>query len=176
MRLELPDVRFRESFLRWQRELEAHDPEWVLGEFERLAANDAAFSLLVEKYHQRARGEGLPAHWVPDTTWWMVEGEEIVGRISLRHRLDERLEVFGGHIGYEVRPSFRRRGFATSALSQCLAEAKKMNLSRVLLTCADGNLPSIRTIESNGGVLQDRVPRPTSEGGGGLTRRYWISL
>lgn len=176
MQIELPHVRYRESFLRWQRELEAQDPEWVIPDFEKIGANDPEFSRFVERYHQRSRGEGLPAHWVPDTTWWMVEGEELVGRISLRHRLDERLEVFGGHIGYEVRPSFRRRGIATQALALCLEETKKRGISRVLLTCADQNTPSIRTIEANGGVLQDRVPRPASEGGGGLTRRYWISL
>ncbi|MFI0943544.1 GNAT family N-acetyltransferase [Streptomyces sp. NPDC021020] len=112
-------------------------------------------------------GEGR----VHATHWWIVEGEDYVGAIDLRHHLNDLLLHAGGHIGYSVRPSFRRRGVATWALGAVLPEARALGLERVLVTCDDANTASARTIERNGGVLED--VRPTAAG---AKRRYWIAL
>lgn len=77
----------------------------------------------------------------------------------------------GGHIGYGVRPSARGRGLATWALSVVLDEARQLGLKRVLVTCDDTNIASARTIERNGGQLED-----TRDTELGHTRRYWIDL
>ena len=77
----------------------------------------------------------------------------------------------GGHIGYGVRPSARRRGRATWALARVLLEAKALGLHEVLVTCDDTNTGSQQVIEGNGGVMEDI--RDTSLG---RTRRYWISV
>ena len=61
---------------------------------------------------------------VPETTYWAVHGEKVVGRIALRHTLNKNLEEFGGHIGYEVRPSSRRSGIATEMLRLVLQTPK----------------------------------------------------
>jgi predicted acetyltransferase len=103
--------------------------------------------------------------------WWIVEDEEYLGAVSLRHTLNDFLLRAGGHIGYGVRPSARRRGLATWALGAVLPEACALGLTRVLVTCDDANVASARTIESNRGVLED--VRETELG---LTRRYWIAL
>lgn len=103
--------------------------------------------------------------------WWMVEDGTVVGSISLRHRLNEFLLHAGGHIGYSVRPSARRRGLATWAVEQVLAIACEKGIDRVLVTCDDTNAASARTIERSGGVLED--VRDTELG---RTRRYWIRL
>ena len=103
--------------------------------------------------------------------WWIVEDETYLGAISLRHELNDFLLDAGGHIGYGVRPSARRRGLATWALGQTVDRARELGLTRVLVTCDDSNVASARTIEHNGGVLED--VRTTSLG---LTRRYWIDL
>ncbi|WP_155369082.1 GNAT family N-acetyltransferase [Catellatospora vulcania] len=105
------------------------------------------------------------------TFWWMVEDGEVVGSISLRHRLNDFLLHAGGHIGYSVRPSARKRGLATWAVGQVLARAGERGIDRVLITCDDANAASARTIERNGGVLED--VRDTTLG---RTRRYWIEL
>ncbi len=105
------------------------------------------------------------------TYWWIVEGDTVLGAIALRHRLNDFLLRAGGHIGYGIRPSARRRGLATWALGQVLIEARTRGLDRVLMTCADGNVPSARVIERHGGVLED--VRDTELG---RTRRYWIEL
>ncbi|WP_225849023.1 GNAT family N-acetyltransferase [Streptomyces sp. HPF1205] len=112
-------------------------------------------------------GEGR----VHATHWWIVEGGTYLGAIDLRHYLNALLLEGGGHIGYSVRPSARRRGLATWALGAVLLQAPSLGLDRVLLTCDDGNVGSARTIESNGGVLED--VRGT---GLGVKRRYWITL
>ncbi|MBX6748385.1 MAG: GNAT family N-acetyltransferase [Micromonosporaceae bacterium] len=105
------------------------------------------------------------------THWWIVEGDTYLGAIALRHRLNEYLLRVGGHIGYGVRPSARGRGLASWALGEVLRRARQRGLDRVLLTCADTNLASARTIERNGGVLED-----IRESEFGPLRRYWIDL
>ncbi|MFJ4844541.1 MULTISPECIES: GNAT family N-acetyltransferase [unclassified Streptomyces] len=112
-------------------------------------------------------GEGR----VHATHWWITEGDTYLGAVDLRHYLNDLLLDVGGHIGYSIRPSARRRGVATWALGAVLAEARAIGLDRVLVTCDDGNVGSALTIERNGGVLED--VRTT---GTGLKRRYWITL
>ena len=97
----------------------------------------------------------------------------MVGRIVLRHELTPDLREFGGHIGYEVRPSFRRRGVAGEMLRLVLKTPKAREIGMILLTCAPGNVASIKTITANGGVLEktawvERVQRDTCY--------YWISV
>lgn len=105
------------------------------------------------------------------TYWWIAEGDTYLGAIDLRHYLNAFLVDAGGHIGYSVRPSARRRGLATWALSSVLYEARLLGMDRVLLTCDPHNEASVRTIEGNGGVLED--VRETLIG---PKRRYWIEL
>ncbi|MDG6103768.1 GNAT family N-acetyltransferase [Dactylosporangium aurantiacum] len=105
------------------------------------------------------------------TYWWIVQDDRYLGAITLRHRLNDFLLRAGGHIGYGLRPSARRRGVATWALGAVLAAAAGRGMDRVLVTCADDNVASARTIEGNGGVLED--VRDTELG---RTRRYWIDL
>jgi len=108
---------------------------------------------------------------VQATYWWIVEDDRHLGAISLRHSLNGFLLNAGGHIGFGVRPTARRRGLATWALGAVLPDARSLGLTRVLVTCDDHNLGSARTIENNGGVLED--VRDTDLG---QTRRYWIEL
>jgi predicted acetyltransferase len=101
-----------------------------------------------------------PAGWVTGTYLWMVDEQpmqppEVVGRISLRHELTPWLREVGGHVGYAVRPSARRRGHATRALSLMLEVAAEHGLGEVLVTCDDTNVASRAVIEANGGVLED---------------------
>lgn len=103
--------------------------------------------------------------------FWVAEAGTYLGAITLRHSLTDFLLRAGGHVGYSIRPSARRRGLATWALGSVLAEARGLALDRVLVTCRDDNLASARTIEKNGGVLED--VRSTELG---RTRRYWITL
>ncbi|SEB76607.1 GNAT family N-acetyltransferase [Streptomyces sp. TLI_105] len=130
-----------------------------------------AFAAWVE----RLRGQGdatVPAApgRVHATYLWIVDGDTCLGAAELRHSLDDFLLGAGGHIGYSVRPSARRRGVATWALGELLTKARGLGLDRVLVTCDEDNSGSARTIERNGGVLED--VRTTAFG---TKRRYWIT-
>jgi predicted acetyltransferase len=105
------------------------------------------------------------------TYWWISQAGTYIGAITLRHGLNDFLLEAGGHIGYGIRPSARGRGHATWALRAVLPEARVLDLDRVLVTCSDDNIASARTIERNGGVLEDI--RKTEVG---RKRRYWITL
>jgi predicted acetyltransferase len=105
------------------------------------------------------------------TYWWIVDGDEVLGAISLRHELNDVLLRAGGHIGYGVRPSARRRGLAGWALGEVLAYAKGLGLDRVLITCDVTNAASRGVIEQHGGVLEDI--RDTELG---RVRRYWVAV
>ena len=121
---------------------------------------------------EKDRGENLPSNHVPSTFLFGFVGPRIVGRVSIRHSLSPVLERMGGHIGYVVVPEFRRRGYATAMLRLALRIAHDtLGIRRVLVTCDDDNVGSIKTIERNGGVLENVVE------GRGLDkpkRRYWI--
>ena len=106
-----------------------------------------------------------PADYVPWTELWMAEGDEYLGRITLRHELTDALLTWGGHIGYAVRPSARRRGHASSALRSMLRLAGERGIDPVLVTCDLDNTASRTVIERAGGVFED-----IREG----KRRYWV--
>lgn len=120
-----------------------------------------------------ARGEGLAEGFVPHTTYWLVQAGVVVAVSNLRHRLTDNLRREGGNIGYGVRPSARRRGFATEILRQTLAEARTLGLGEVLITCANSNVGSIGAIRHNGGLLESHEYLPEQ---GEVVNRYVIDL
>ena len=94
--------------------------------------------------------------WVEATTFFVVRQHDnkIIGMIDVRHNLgNEFLMQYGGHIGYAVCPSERKKGYATEMLRMGLEYAKSLNIDKVMLGCYSDNIPSVRTIEKCGGVL-----------------------
>jgi predicted acetyltransferase len=114
----------------------------------------------------------LPPNHVPSTFLFAFKDDRIVGRVSIRHTLNDVLLRVGGHIGYAVVPEFRRQGHATAILRLAVQFARdRLGLDRVLVTCDADNTGSIRTIEKNGGVLEDVASGPDLDR---PKRRYWI--
>ncbi|MBO9626875.1 MAG: GNAT family N-acetyltransferase [Microbacterium sp.] len=135
----------------------------------------ATLDALIEKARMLADTSAeLPEGAVYNDLYWLVDDGEVVAFLSFRHTLNEWLREAGGHIGYAVRPSRRRQGYATAALALGLERAREIGLDRVLVTCDDDNVGSYRTIENAGGVLQDVSDQ--TERGHALLRRYWITL
>ena len=125
----------------------------------------------VQRLELLRTGTEVPNGWVPTTFLVAEVAGELVGRTSIRHGLNPWLAQWGGHIGYAVRPGFRRRGYATEILHQSLAIASALGIDNVLITCDVGNVASAAVIERCGGLLADIVP---GERGSAAKRRYWV--
>ncbi len=162
-RLHPPDMRYRRSFVSAMDEFDAEgrggadDDSMVGAELrawrDRWGGDEGFAEFVAALELQATPGAPRPGHWVPCTTWWWVSGEEYLGRIAVRHELNERLRRFGGHIGYDVRPTARRRGHATAMLAAVLPHARSLGIDEALLTCDADNVASRRVIETNGGRL-----------------------
>jgi len=105
--------------------------------------------------------------------YWVMEDEKVIGTSRLRPKLNERFEKIGGNIGYDVSPSYRRKGYGKKVLKMTLEEAKKIGMREVLITCNDSNIGSCKIIEANNGELIDKVFDEEEEV---VVRRYRIKL
>jgi len=133
---------------------------------------ESAFTSLLAALEDAAGRNVMPGG-VPRTTYWLVDDLGFIGRVSIRHRLNETLMRVGGHVGYEIRPSRRGRGYGTLALRLGLEKARALGIRKALLTCDATNLPSRKIIEANGGVLEDEIPMGE---GKPVKQRFWIDL
>lgn len=114
-------------------------------------------------------------NWVVATTFFAVRksDEKLIGMIDIRHSLDNQLLAeYGGHIGYSILPSERRKGYATQMLKLALDYAKTLNLKKVMLGCKSNNIASQKTIVKCGGKLTEQKPYVD----GTPVNIYWIDL
>ena len=113
--------------------------------------------------------------WVRTTQFLYIRASDnkMVGTIQVRHTLNQMLAAYGGHIGYSVRPSERRKGYAARMLREVLPFCRQLGLSRVLITCTPDNEASRRVILSAGGVYELTVFEADRNR---ELERYWIDL
>ncbi len=123
--------------------------------------------------HLRQNEEGKTAGRVPATQYLAVRKSDgkIIGMLSLRHYYDEAILYFGGHIGDSVRPNERRKGYATQIIGLALDIYKEMGVEKVLISCITDNVASAKSIEKNGGVLENEVWYEEDQV---TLKRYWI--
>jgi predicted acetyltransferase len=164
-----PSIRYRDSVLAAVREFQAEGGYRAYS----LASLTNDFAAFVQRLLDDEVRSKLPPHLVPQTIYWLVEGNEFIGRASLRHELNDRLRQIGGHIGYKIRPPRRRQGYGTAILGLVLPKARERGLTRVLITCDADNIASQRIIEHHGGVPEAPY-EPTD--GAVTVLRYWIDL
>jgi predicted acetyltransferase len=165
-----PSTEFESEYVAMVREFLQTDEGWF-NNFE-LALTD--FPAFVHELEDEALGIDLPPGIVPQQTYWLVkDGSTVVGEIRLRPHLTPPFEQHNGHIGYNIRPSERRKGYATCQLALLLDEARKQDLTRVMLTIDRENPASVCVIEKNGGWLDwQRISPDTGE----MLSCYWIEL
>lgn len=111
---------------------------------------------------------------VPDSVFFLLDIERniLLGAVNIRHYLNDYLLKYGGHIGDGIRPSERRKGYATEMIRLSLMECKKMGIDKVLLTCDKSNIASAKSIIKNGGILENEI----ADDNGMILQRYWIQL
>ena len=130
------------------------------------------FQKFIDQINRFKNGIGIPDTFVPNSTFYLIDNtNRILGVVNVRHRLTDKLLIEGGHIGYGIRPSERRKGYATKILELALVEAKKLGIERALVTCDKENIGSAKTILRNGGIFdQENLYE------GRIVQRYWIDI
>ena len=111
---------------------------------------------------------------VPDSVYFLLDVERniLIGAVNIRHCLNDYLLKYGGHIGDGVRPSERRKGYATEMIRLALMECRKLGINRVLFVCDKTNIGSAKSILKNGGVLENEFV----DENGKIKQRYWIEV
>lgn len=168
--LVTPDVAYEAAFQAMAREFLATD-EPPFTNFELALADFPAFA---RELAEEAQGVGLPPGVVPQQTYWLQREDGVnVGEIRLRPHLTEPFERHHGHIGYNIRPSARGRGYATRQLALALEKAREQGLRRVMLPVEGENPASARVIAKNGGKLEWMRRDDLS---GEMVAAYWIEI
>ena len=146
--------------------------EFVLNnEIIQGAANMTALSIpeWVQFTENTKYKETVTPGFVTAHTFFALDNDKIVGIINARHELNDYLLNLGGHIGYSVRKSERRKGYAKKMLNYTSKFLFSLGLEKILITCDKNNVASKRTIESCGGILENEVIEENR-----TTLRYWI--
>ena len=167
-RLVDPNVGFRISYLEALREFHAEGRRLDI-RIDEIAADFKGF---VTDLKNRAIPGLHPPELVPETWLWLVDGDEYIGRASIRHELNDELLLVAGHVGYEIRPTKRRQGYGTRILALALERARYMGIHEVLVTCDTDNVGSRKIIEANGGRLENEIQVPNSTV---RKLRFWIA-
>lgn len=171
VRLCEPGAAYRERFLEILQDYRAAG-ETKYADMYAPAEQD--FDAYLASLRNLACGIDLPAGWVSSSTFWLIDDvARVVGVVRIRHRLTPYLELVGGHIGYDVPPSYRGLGYGNECLRQALERARTLGLDRVMLNCAETNIRSRKVIETCGGRFLDTVISPET---GQPERRYWIEI
>jgi predicted acetyltransferase len=172
--LNAPSIKYKKSFIamviEYQQQPDNNRPD-IIQLNPKVLEKD--FDSYVQLLNDNEHGKQLPEGYVAQSTFWLVENDEIIGRSSIRHRLNDHLLKIGGHIGYDIRPSMRRRGYGKLILKLTLEKAKEMGIENALITCDINNIGSKKVIESNGGVLENEVDQGKDLP---LKARYWIKI
>jgi predicted acetyltransferase len=173
MKLVSPNKKYKDSFLQAVRDhkqsgehdggFDAHEYEWFEKHFEDMVKN----------YLDESEGKNLRDGRVPQTTLWVVDGDKYLGRFSLRHKLNEVLETYGGHLGYYLVPEARKKGVGTWAMNKVLEKARALGLKKLLVTCDPDNIGSQKLIQKFGGIHQDTIDSKLNDG---PLMRWWITL
>ncbi|MEM7594905.1 MAG: GNAT family N-acetyltransferase [Cyanobacteria bacterium P01_A01_bin.83] len=148
-----------------QEFIDANETHFI---YEEVLMNEGFESYLA--WLQRGR-EGQIEGFCPWSAFWAIDRQtnRLLGVCSVRHKLSSWMTEYGGHIGYRVRPSERRKGYGTSILDLAIQQAKQFTPDQILVVCESDNLGSIGVIKNNGGVFNRQVSNK-----GTILNRYWL--
>ena len=170
LKLILPTAKYKDEIMNYKKEfIENNDSMDGTSGLRNAKSFEEWHNAIIDNLNEETVRDGL----VPATTYIAIstEDERLIGMIDIRHRLNEYLLNYGGHIGYSVRRSERGKGYATAMLELALKKCEILGITKVLLTCDKDNIASAKTIIKNGASLENEVQEES-----GITQRYWINL
>ena len=169
VRLTLPTMEMEAAFRRMLADYQAAGDREHHRRLHSASNNELAD--YVNSLRYQANGRGLRAGFVPNTMYWLMVDDHLVGEANIRHYLTTALLREGGHIGYRITPGWRRQGYGTRILTLALAEVTRMGIPHTLVTCDTINFGSARIIQKNGGLLENEL---RSFHSGNMVSRYWF--
>lgn len=168
-KLVKPSLSMEKEYIDYVTEWEATEEKIVPNAAKR---DSMSFKELVNKWEEYESERMYEKGLVPSSMYFLIDNHnKIYGAIDIRHELNDYLLRYGGHIGYGIRPSQRRKGYASQMLTLALPIVKELGINKALITCDKSNVGSAKTIMNNGGILENEVIN-----GDEITQRYWIEL
>src|SRR3989344_5901650 len=179
MELIEPSTEYKDSFIEAVKEFQADNDYTNRNRRYRnlsIPKLENDFGSFVAEVGSHAEGKNLQEGYEPETEYWFVDNGEFIGRTSIRHRLNDKLTYIGGHIGYDIRPTKRGKGYGNKIFELALRKGKELGLTRVLITSDARNIASRKIIEKNGGVFENKVVNHEKGFEGFDALRYWIDI
>lgn len=167
--LIIPSVEWKEKLLEYKKEFLNYGENMINGSASLYKIED--YAQWLEKIQKDREGDHLAEGKMPATEFLGVRkvDKHVIGMIQIRHKLNEFLFRYSGHIGYSVRPSERKKGYATQMLGLALEESRRMGIEKVLITCDVNNIASEKVIINNGGIFEKEDVYE-----GEKIKRYWV--
>lgn len=169
--LKFPSIDEKEKFIEYIKEYRLDNPNAKpLGCTEELDYENWLINIKKE-----SDGIELEKGRVPSTVYFLMnEDERILAHVSIRHSIDnDFLRLYGGHIGYGVRPSERRKGYATIMLHLALIKCNELGINDVMISCKESNIGSAKTIENNLGIQKELIYIEDEQTN---FKKYWINV
>ncbi len=170
LQLIKPSIRYQESYLDFYQEWKETGEPMVPFVISK---DPTHFGEMIDELEKAESGENIYEGWVRNSTFWLVNPNgKVIGAVNIRHQLTEKLFNEGGHIGYGIRPTERKKGYAHIMLQLALVEAGKLGIDKALVVCDETNVASERTIILNGGVADSDFMKEKDH----IIKRYWITI
>ena len=170
MKLVNPTIKYKDSYFDLVKSAKENGDISEMGNAYRENEN---FDAMIKRLKDRSLGKNLMKQDVPSSIKWIIENNEVVGTIDLRHILNKSYFERLGHVAYYIHPLKRNKGYATNALSLAINWYKKKSINKILITCYSDNEASKKVIINNGGVLEKSVPDSVSNK---IINRYLINI
>lgn len=170
MKLVNPKVKYKTSYLDL---VKAAKDNGDISEMGNAYRENETFDEMIKRLKDRSKGINIAKLDVPSSMKWIIENDEVVGTIDLRHILNKNYFERLGHVAYYIHPLKRNRGYATKALSLAIKWYKKMPINKILITCYSDNEASKKVILNNGGVFEKATPDKQSNK---IINRYLINI
>lgn len=164
-----PDIKYKESFIQAMKEDEKEGSK-DLELSRRILDLERDFESYLRGLQDQEKGTYLKSGKVPATTYWLIDNDEYVGKVRIRHKLSKSSL---SHIGYDIRPTKRKLGYGNEILKLALPKAKELGIDKATIICDSTNIGSRKIIEKNGGVFQNEI---LGDSGGPVKLRFLLEI